>query len=92
MHSEVVRGALLGRFGSHTIAREKFIIEMDWLSPNGEMIDCAQQLVRIRTIGGGELVIQGERPQHGPALCSAVRARRYLQQGCAGYVAYVLDT
>ena len=41
----------------------KVIIGMDWLSPNGAVIDCAQQLVRIRTPSGGELVIQGERPQ-----------------------------
>ena len=74
------------------LRRNKVIIGMDWLSPNGAVIDCAQQLVRVRTPSGGELVIQGERPQRGPTLCSAVRARRYLQQGCAGYVAYVVDT
>ena len=65
---------------------------MDWLSPNGAVIDCAQQLVRVKTPSGGELVIHGERPQYGPVVCSAARARRYLQQGCAGYVAYVMDT
>ena len=70
----------------------KVIIGMDWLSPNGAVIDCAQQLVRVRTPGGGELVIHGERPHCGPTVCSAARARRYLQQGCAGYVAYVMDT
>ena len=70
----------------------KVIIGMDWLSPNGAVIDCAQQLVRVRTPGGGDLVIHGERPQCGPASCSAARARRYMQQGCAGYVAYVMDT
>ena len=70
----------------------KVIIGMDWLSPNGAVIDCAQQLVRVRTPSGGELVIQGERPQRGPALCSAARSRYYLQQGCTGYVAYVMDT
>ena len=56
----------------------KVIIGMDWLSPNGAVIHYAQQLVRVRTPSGGELVIQGERPQQGPALCSAARARRYL--------------
>ena len=40
----------------------KVIIGMDWLSPNGAVIDCAQ-LVRVRSPSGGELVIQGERPQ-----------------------------
>ena len=70
----------------------KVIIGMDWLSPNGAVIDCTQQLVRIRTPSGGELVIHGERPQRGPTVCSTTRARRYLQQGCGGYVAYVMDT
>ena len=69
----------------------KVIVGMDWLSPNGAVIDCELQLVRVRTPSGGELVIQGERPQRGPAFCSAARARRYFQQGCAGYIAYVLD-
>ena len=62
---------------------------MDWLSPNGEVIDCEQQLLRVRTPSGGGLVIQCERPQHGPTLCSAARGRCYLQKG---YVAYVMDT
>ena len=57
----------------------KVIIGMDWLSPNGAVIDRVQQLVRIRTPSGGELVVQGERPHQGPGLCSTVRARRYLQ-------------
>ena len=36
-------------------------------------------------------MIQGERPQRGPTLFSAARARLYLQQGCASYVVYVTD-
>ena len=62
------------------------------MSPNGEMIDCELQLVRVHTPSGGELVIQGERPQHGPILCSTMRVRRYFQQGCTGFIAYVMDT
>ena len=48
--------------------------------------------MRVRTPSGGELVIQGEMPQRGPILYLAVRARRHLQQGGTGYVAYVMDT
>lgn len=70
----------------------KVIMGIDWLSPNRAVIDCEQQLVRVRTHSGVGLVIQGERPQRGSVLCSIVRARRYLQQGCASYVAYVMDT
>ncbi|CAH1423569.1 unnamed protein product [Lactuca virosa] len=65
---------------------------MDWLRPNGAMIDCGNQLVRVRTPSGVELVIHGEGDQHGSTLCSAARARRYLQKGCSRIVAYVLDT
>ena len=46
----------------------KVIVGMDWLSPNGAVIDCELQLVRVRTPSGGELVIQGERPQRGPTF------------------------
>ena len=70
----------------------KVIVGMHWLSSNGAVIDCELQLVRVRTPNGGELVIQGEKPQRRPVLCSAARARRYFQQGCADYIAYVLDT
>ena len=35
----------------------KVIVGMDWLSPNGPLIDCEQQLVRVRTPNGGGLVI-----------------------------------
>ena len=65
---------------------------MDWLSPNGVVINCEQQLVQVRTLSGGELVIHGERPQHGPILCFAARARRCLHQSCSGLVSYVMDT
>ena len=32
------------------------IIGMDWLSPNGEVIDCEHHMVSIQTPSGGELV------------------------------------
>ena len=57
----------------------KVIIGMDWLSPNGVVISCALQLVRVRTPSGEELVIQSKRAQRGPTMCSTTRARRYLQ-------------
>ena len=56
------------------------------------MIDCGIQLVRIRTPSRGELAIHGEGAHHGSALCSVARANRYLQWGCSGFVAYVIDT
>ena len=38
----------------------KVIIKMDWLEPNGAMTNCERQLVRVRTLSGGELLIHGE--------------------------------
>ena len=58
----------------------------------GVVIDYEHQLVRIATPNGGELVVQGESDQCGLILYSAGRASRYLQQGCSGYVIYVMDT
>ena len=65
---------------------------MHWLGSSGYMIDYEQQLVTVRTPSGGELVIHGKGYLHGPALCSAARAWRYLQEGCSGFLAYVSDT
>lgn len=73
------------------IVGSSIIIRMDWLDPNGAMIDCEHQLVRARTLSGG-LIIDGKGAQRGPNLCSTARARRYLQQGCSGFLAYVADT
>ena len=42
----------------------KVIIGMDWMGPNGAMIDCECQLVRVRTPTRKELVIHGERYPH----------------------------
>ena len=70
----------------------KLIVRMDWLGANGAMIDCERQLVRVRTPSGGELVIHGERASQGPTLYLAARARRLLQEGCLGFLAYIMDT
>lgn len=75
-----------------SLRRLKVIVGMDWLGANGAMIDCERHLVRIRTQNGGELVIHGERASRGPTLCSAARYRRFLQQVCTGFLAYVSDS
>ena len=70
----------------------KVIIGMDWLGPNGVMIEYEHQLVRVQTPSGGELFIRGERASQGPTLCSTARARRLLHQVCSGFLAYISDT
>ena len=67
------------------------IVGMDWLSRFGAIIDCERQLVTIRDPSGGVLSVYGEGTRSGSAFCSAARARQCLQQGCKGFVAYVMD-
>ena len=56
------------------------------------MIDFKRQLVRVQDPSGRELVIHGEKALDGPSLCSAVTAKRLLQQGSTGFLDYVSDT
>lgn len=56
------------------------------------MIDHEHHLVRVQTPSGGELIIQNEGAYNGPTLYSAVRSRRYIQQGCSTFVVDVADT
>ena len=65
---------------------------MDWLSRFGAVIDCERQLVTIRDPSGGVLTVYGEGTHSGSTFCSTARARQSLQQGCSGFVAYVVDT
>lgn len=60
------------------LLESKVIVGMDWLIPNGPMIDFGQQLVRVQTLIEKELVILCNGAQRGLALCSAARAKHYL--------------
>ena len=45
----------------------------------------------VRTPSRGELVVYGEGTRMGSGFCSVARAQQYIQHGCAGYLAYVVD-
>ena len=68
------------------------IVGMDCLSRFDAMIECEGQRVVVRTPSGGELVIYGEGTMVGSWVCSATRACQYIHNGCAGYLAYMVDT
>lgn len=68
------------------------IVDMDCLSFFGTKIDYEGQRVVVRTPSRGELIVYGQGTKLGSRFCLAVRARRYIQHGCAGYLAYVVDT
>ena len=68
------------------------IVGMDWMDSYDAEIICRHKKVRVRTPSGGELLVQGDLPRRTVALCSAARARQYLQHSGTGYLAYVVDT
>lgn len=67
------------------------IVGMDWMDFFYVEILCRHKKVRVRTPSGGVLLVQGDVDRRSPTICSAMRARRYLQHGSIGYLAYVVD-
>ena len=97
--TDVIRGCVIEIFGVdfpiHLVPIAMgdvcVIVGMDWLSKFGAVIDCERQLVTMRDPSGGVLTVYGEGTRCGSAFCSAARARQSLQQGCSGFIAYVMD-
>lgn len=98
--TELIRGCVLDIFGVEfpihlvpiAMGDACVIVGMDWLSRFGAVINCEWQLVTIRDPSGGVLTVYDEGTRPNSAFCSAARARQSLQQGCSGFVAYVVDT
>ena len=67
------------------------IVGMDWMDDFDAEIVCRPKQVRVRPPGGGTLLIQGDVHRKSPALCSAAKARRYLQHNGSGFLANVRD-
>ena len=68
------------------------ILGMDWLSSYHASIDCFKKKVVFQMPNETEFRFQGERDVVPTCLISAIEARKLLQKGCAGYLAYVIDT
>ncbi|KAI3709008.1 hypothetical protein L2E82_38691 [Cichorium intybus] len=67
------------------------VVGMDWMDAVDAKIGCRLRQIRVRTPSVGKLLIQGNVLGRSNAICSAARARRYLQQSGIGYLAYVVD-
>ena len=65
---------------------------VDLLGPNRAMINCKFQIVRVRTLSGGERVITSEGASQELVVCAPARVRKNMQQDCFVFLAYVLDT
>ena len=68
------------------------VLGMDWLSKNYASIDCRDKCVRFKTKESIDLVFQGERSAVLTRLISVIRARRSLDKGCQGFLAYVINS
>ena len=58
----------------------------------GTPFDCERQLVVVRTLSGGELTVNGEGIRVRSTFWLASRAKWYIQHGCLGHLAYMVDT
>lgn len=100
MESRVNLGCVLDMFGMKfsiehvliSMGETRVIAGMDWLSQVRAMIDCERQLVRVRTLSEGELVVYGEVARGGPVICFVGMARRYLHHICSRFLAFIMDT
>ncbi|KAI5338654.1 hypothetical protein L3X38_017925 [Prunus dulcis] len=68
------------------------ILGMDWLEKHHASVDYFRKEVVLRSPGQPEVVFRGERRVLQSCLISAIKAKRLLEKGCAGYLAHIIDT
>ncbi|KAJ0780031.1 putative nucleotidyltransferase, Ribonuclease H [Helianthus annuus] len=64
---------------------------MDWLSGNKAEIVCHEKVVRIPTEDGETIVVHGEKRDTPLRIISCLKARKWLQKGCAAFLAHIVD-
>ena len=67
------------------------VLGMDWLSENYASIDYRNKCIKFKTNESIDFIFQGERSAVLTRLISVIRARRSLDKGCQGFLAYVID-
>ena len=67
------------------------ILGMDWLEENFANIDCRMKVVTFSIPGSPPFHFYGDKSGKSVPMISAMRAHRLLQQGCTGYLAYLLN-
>ncbi|XP_052486372.1 uncharacterized protein LOC128041087 [Gossypium raimondii] len=65
------------------------ILGMDWLVKHRVSLDCAAKRVVLRTEGGNEVVMIGERQNYLANIISALVAEKLGRKGCEAYLAYI---
>ncbi|GAV81701.1 RVP_2 domain-containing protein, partial [Cephalotus follicularis] len=66
------------------------ILGMDWLSAHRARMDCNNKTVDFFLPDGTSFQFKGDKWFSTP-IKSFIRASRYLEKGCEGYLAYVID-
>ncbi|GAB2281581.1 hypothetical protein Dimus_039480 [Dionaea muscipula] len=68
------------------------ILGMDWLARHSVTLDCRGKRVIFELPDGTELILEGERKTLPSCVVSSLQAQRMLRKGCAGFLAYVVET
>ncbi|KAL5548997.1 hypothetical protein UlMin_004228 [Ulmus minor] len=68
------------------------ILGMDFLSKYGAMIDCKAKAVGFNPPGEEKFTFFGDKRRSQKMFISAMRARKWIADGCTGFLASVLDT
>jgi hypothetical protein len=67
------------------------VLGMDWLEQNYANIDCRSKMVTFAIPGLPRFCFYGDRNGRDIPMISALHACRLMQQGCEGYLAYLLN-
>ncbi|XP_052487999.1 uncharacterized protein LOC105771964 [Gossypium raimondii] len=65
------------------------ILGMDWLVKHRVSLDCTTKRVVLRTEGGNEVVVIGERQNYLANVISVLVAEKLVRKRCEAYLAYV---
>ena len=65
---------------------------MDFLSKYGAIIDCKAKVVNFQPPGEERFTFNGDKNNSQKMFVSAMKARKWLDSGCTGYLAAVVDT
>ena len=68
------------------------ILGMDFLSKYGAIIDCKAKVVSFQPLGEEQFTFTGDRCSSQKMFISTMKARKWLANGCTGYLAIVVDT
>ncbi|KAL5573275.1 hypothetical protein UlMin_022872 [Ulmus minor] len=68
------------------------ILGMDFLSKYGATIDCKAKVVSFQPLGEERFMFAGDKCSNQKTFVSAMKARKWLANGCTGYLATVVDT